>query len=134
MTPMLRADVRVLPFDNCEGESRFIVAVDERHFVVGAVVAAVLQESRAPSTAAALAQRVSERLGCEVSVELVSQVIAEQQLSVCFQMGEQAGTTSGEPASASGSHAPCPIRIRARVIGARALGWPQSTPARRGWP
>jgi putative peptide zinc metalloprotease protein len=123
MTPMLRADVRILPFDGCEGESRFIVAVDERHFVVGAVVAAVLQESRASSTAATIAQRVSERLGCDVSVGLVSQVISEQRLSVCFQASEQQGAL-GAPTPASECHAPCPIRIRARVIGAGVLDRP----------
>jgi putative peptide zinc metalloprotease protein len=110
MTPTLRPDVRVLPFDDCEGQDRFIVAVGERHLVVSALVAAVLEESRTSSTPAALAQRVSGRLGVAVSAELVSRVISEQLLSVCFRAAEQ------EP--------PCPIRYRARVISARALRTP----------
>jgi len=110
MTPTLRADVRVLPFDDGEGRNRFIVAVGERHFVVGEVVAAVLQEARVPSTPEALAQRVSGRLGASVSADVVNRVIAEQMLSVCFHDGAQT--------------AQCPIRFRARLVGAAALRVP----------
>lgn len=112
MTPPLRADVRVLPFQDSDGqgENRYIVAVGERHFVVGAVVAAVLEESRQPSTAAVLAARVSERLGTFVSAELVNRVLAEQRLSVCFRAGEP--------------EAECPIRFRARLVSGRALRVP----------
>lgn len=110
MMPTLRPDVHVLPFEDGGGERKFIVAVGETHLVVSALVAAVLVESRVPSTPAALAQRVSHRLGVTVSVERVSRVISERLLAVCFRAVEQ------EPE--------CPIRFRVRVMGAAALRVP----------
>jgi putative peptide zinc metalloprotease protein len=125
MTPTLRADVRVLPFDDFEGRNRFIVAVGERHFVVSEVVAAVLQESRTPATLEEMAQRTSARLGVPVSAELVSRVIAEQLLSICFSPSapDPSGPTPSRPAI-EGSAPQCPIRLRAHLIGARALQAP----------
>jgi putative peptide zinc metalloprotease protein len=112
ITPRLREDVLLKPFEEYEGDARFIIAVDDRHFVVSAAVAAVLEESRAHTTLSTLAQRASERLGVTVSEELASRVLSEQLLSVCFHVPEQR------------THSQCPIRYRARVLGARALRLP----------
>jgi putative peptide zinc metalloprotease protein len=84
----LRTDVAVRPFDAAEGEHRFVVAVDDRHFVVSAAVAAVLEESREPGTFASLAQRASARLGVCVSPEQVGQLLREQAPAVLFHAEE----------------------------------------------
>jgi putative peptide zinc metalloprotease protein len=112
ITPRLRDDVLLQPFDEFEGDCRFIIAVDDRHFVVSAAVAAVLEESRAHTTLSALAQSASARLGVTVSEDLASRVLSERMLSVCFHTTEQR------------THSSCPIRFRARVLGAHALRLP----------
>jgi hypothetical protein len=108
-TPRLRTDVLLRPFEEFDGDNRFIVAVDDRHFVVSAAVAAVLEESRTHTTLSALAARASERLGVTVSTDLASQVLSEQVLSVCFHATEQR------------AEAECPVRLRQRVLEARVL-------------
>jgi putative peptide zinc metalloprotease protein len=112
ITPRLRADVLVQPFDEHAGDNRFIVAVDGKHFVVSAAVAAVLVESRAHTTLSALAERASLRLGVTVSTDLASSVLNEQLLAICFHAPEQRAESE------------CPIRFRARVFGERALKAP----------
>ncbi len=109
ITPRLRTDVLLRPFEEFDGDNRFIVAVDDRHFVVSAAVAAVLEESRTHTTLSALAARASERLGVTVSTDLASQVLSEQVLSVCFHATEQR------------AEAECPVRLRQRVLEARVL-------------
>jgi len=84
LAPRLRTDVAVRPFDATEGDCRFVVAVDDRHFVVTAAVAAVLEESREPGTFASLALRASARLGVHVSPEQVGQLLREQAPSILF--------------------------------------------------
>jgi putative peptide zinc metalloprotease protein len=84
LAPRLRTDVAVRPFDATEGDCRFVVAVDDRHFVVTAAVAAVLEESREPGTFASLAQRASARLGVHVSPEQVGQLLREQAPAILF--------------------------------------------------
>jgi putative peptide zinc metalloprotease protein len=84
LAPRLRTDVAVRPFDATEGDCRFVVAVDDRHFVVTAAVAAVLEESREPGTFASLAQRASTRLGVNVSPEQVGQLLREQAPAILF--------------------------------------------------
>ena len=84
LAPRLRADVAVRPFDAAEGDCRFVVAVDDRHFIVTAAVAAVLEESREPGTFASLAQRASTRLGVHVSPEQVGQLLREQAPAILF--------------------------------------------------
>jgi putative peptide zinc metalloprotease protein len=109
VTPRLRTDVLLRPFEQFEGDNRFIVAVDDRHFVVSAAVAAVLVESRAHTTLGALAQRASKRLGMRVSAEFVTDVLSAQILSICFNATERR------------SAADCPIRFRRRVLGGDVL-------------
>jgi putative peptide zinc metalloprotease protein len=88
LAPRLRTDVAVRPFDAAEGDCRFVVAVDDRHFVVSAAVAAVLEESREPGTFASLAQRASARLGVHVSPEQVGQLLREQAPAILFHAAE----------------------------------------------
>jgi putative peptide zinc metalloprotease protein len=88
LAPRLRTDVAVRPFDAAEGDCRFVVAVDDRHFVVSAAVAAVLEESREPGTFASLAQRASARLGVCVSPEQVGQLLREQAPAILFHAAE----------------------------------------------
>jgi putative peptide zinc metalloprotease protein len=88
LAPRLRADVAVRPFDAAEGDCRFVVAVDDRHFVVTAAVAAVLEESRKPGTFESLARRVSARLGICVSPEQVGQLLREQAPAILFRVGQ----------------------------------------------
>ena len=88
LAPRLRTDVAVRPFDGREGDCRFVVAVDDRHFVVTAAVAAVLEESREPGTFASLAQRASARLGVRVSPEQVGQLLREQVPAILFHAAE----------------------------------------------
>jgi putative peptide zinc metalloprotease protein len=90
LAPRLRADVAVRPFDAAEGDCRFVVAVDDRHFVVTAAVAAVLEESREAGTFAALAERASTRLGIQVSPEQVGHLLREQAPAILFQAGAAA--------------------------------------------
>jgi putative peptide zinc metalloprotease protein len=93
-TPCLRADVAVRPFDAAEGDCRFVVAVDDRHFLVSAAVAAVLEESRQPGTLATLAQRASARLGLNVSPQQVEQLLREQAPGVLFRPAQESHTVS----------------------------------------
>jgi putative peptide zinc metalloprotease protein len=109
ITPRLRADVKLKPFGEFEGDDRVIIAVDDRHFVVSAAVAAVLEESREQTTLNVLAARVSARLGFFVTPEMAGDVLSAQVLSVCFHVPEQ----RAEP------H--CPVRFRQRLIEARYI-------------
>ena len=109
ITPRLRADVRLKPFDEFEGDDRVIIAVDDRHFVVSAAVAAVLEESRAHTTLPVLAARVSARLGISVTPEMAGDVLSAQVLSICFHVPEQR------------AEAQCPVRFRHRLIAARSI-------------
>jgi len=108
-TPHLRPDVLLRPFDAAAGDGRFVVAVDDRHFVVSAAVAAVLEESRAPSTFAQVAQRASARLGLTVSPEQVKHLLAEQVPSILFHPTEGNAGPRG------------PVALRRRLAGARVL-------------
>src|SRR5262245_40801101 len=109
LTPRLRADVELKPFDEFEGDDRFIVAVDERHLVVSAGVAAVLEETRAHITLGALAVRVSLRLGFSVSPESIREILSAPILSDCFHVPEQRAQVA------------CPVRCRQRIVPARLL-------------
>ncbi len=85
ITPRLRADVLLRPFEQFDGDNRFIVAIEDRHFVVSPAVAAILEESRSHGTLDALAHRASGRLGKTVSADMARQVLSESMLAVCFQ-------------------------------------------------
>jgi putative peptide zinc metalloprotease protein len=89
MAPSLRADIVIRPFDAVEGDCRYVVAVDDRHFLVTAAVAAVLEESRRPGTLAALAKRTSARLGLAVSPEQVRTLLREQAPAVLFHPAQE---------------------------------------------
>lgn len=107
--PCLRADVAVRPFDAAEGDCRFVVAVDDRHFLVSAATAAVLEESRQPGTLASLAQRASTRLGTPVSAQQVERLLREQVPQVLFERSSQA-------------RAPlAPLRFRRIIASGKAL-------------
>lgn len=110
ITPRLRADVELKPFDEYEGDDRFIVAVDDRHLVVNAGVAVVLDECRRHNTLDAVARTVSARLGFPVSPEMVSEVLSAQVLSDCFHVPEQRAQVQ------------CPVRFRQRIVPAHVLG------------
>jgi putative peptide zinc metalloprotease protein len=109
ITPRLRADVELKPFDEYEGDDRFVVAVDDRHLVVSAGVAIVLDECRAHTTLDAVARSVSTRLGFPVSTEMVGDVLSAPVLSDCFHVPEQR------------AQAECPIRFRQRIVPTHAL-------------
>lgn len=80
IAPALRPDVIVRPFDAGDdiGERRFVVAVDGRHFLVTAAVAAVLEASRQPASFAAVAERASRKLGVSISADQVARLFREQ--------------------------------------------------------
>jgi putative peptide zinc metalloprotease protein len=109
ITPRLRTDVELKPFDEYEGDDRFIVAVDDRHLVVSTGVAVVLDECRAHATLGLLAERVSARLGFAVSPHVVSEILSAQVLSDCFHAPEQR------------AQAQCPVRFRQRIVSAPVL-------------
>jgi hypothetical protein len=88
--PCLRTDVAVRPFDAAEGDCRFVVAVDDRHFLVSAATAAVLEESRRPGTLGSIAQRASARLGVAVSPQQVARLLREQVPQVLFERSAEA--------------------------------------------
>jgi putative peptide zinc metalloprotease protein len=94
-TPRLRADVAVRPFDAADGDCRFVVAVGDRHFLVSAAVAAVLEESREAGSLASIAQRVSLRLGIAVSPEQVARLLREQAPPVLFESTPELRTAAG---------------------------------------
>src|SRR5262245_34883094 len=102
VVPCLRAEVAVRPFDAAEGDCRFVVAVDDRHFLVSAAVAAVLEESRQPGTLVSIARRASARLGIPVSPQQVARLLREQVPQVLFER-------SSEPR-------PCVAHVRFRRI------------------
>ncbi|HEU4626321.1 MAG TPA: hypothetical protein VFS52_16240 [Steroidobacteraceae bacterium] len=108
LAPRLRSDVAVRPFDATEGDRRFVVAVDDRHFVVTAAVAAILEESREPATFAGLAQRASARLGVHVSPEQVGKLLREQAPAVLFN-------------AAAGQAVRGPVWLRGRVLSGACL-------------
>ncbi|HEY1284427.1 MAG TPA: hypothetical protein VGE96_08105, partial [Steroidobacteraceae bacterium] len=93
--PCLRADVAVRPFDAAEGDCRFVVAVDDRHFLVSAAVAAVLEESREARSLAAIAQRASARLGAPVSARQVARLLHEQVPQLLFERSTEASPRMG---------------------------------------
>jgi putative peptide zinc metalloprotease protein len=109
ITPRLRADVELKPFDEYEGDERFVVAVDDRYLVVSSGVAVVLDECRTHNTLGAVAQRVSARLGFAVSPEMVGEVLSAQVLSDCFHAPEQRAQLQ------------CPVRFRQRIVPAHVL-------------
>jgi putative peptide zinc metalloprotease protein len=109
MAPCLRAEVVVRPFDAVEGDCRYVVAVEDRHFLVTAAVAAVLEESRQPGTLAALAKRASARLGLAVSPEQVRRLLREQAPPVLFHPEEKCGERNS------------PIRFRRLIASAAKL-------------
>jgi len=109
ITPRLRADVELKPFDEYDGDERFIIAVDDRHLVVSSGVAVVLDECRTHSTLDAVARRVSARMGFPVSPEMVGEVLSAQVLSDCFHVPEQRAQVH------------CPVRFRQRVLPAELL-------------
>jgi putative peptide zinc metalloprotease protein len=109
LTPRLRADVELKPFAEFEGDDRFIIAVDDRHLVVSAGVAAVLDESRRETTLGALTERVSARLGFDVTPETVGDVLSAHVLSDCFHVPEQRAEVK------------CPVRFRRQILSARVL-------------
>lgn len=109
ITPRLRGDVLVRPFEPFEGDNRFIVAIDGRHFVVSPAVAAVLEESRSPGTLEALATRASARLGKTVSADMASRVLSESLLTVCFHVTETRASSE------------IPIRSRRPLLSAQVL-------------
>ncbi|MBX5461782.1 MAG: hypothetical protein IRZ28_11925 [Steroidobacteraceae bacterium] len=84
LTRCLRPDVAVRPFDAVEGDDRFVVAVDNRHFLVTAAAAAVLDASRQPGTAASIAQRASARLGVTLSAQQVAEFLSQHAPSILF--------------------------------------------------
>jgi putative peptide zinc metalloprotease protein len=100
-TPRLRAEVAVQPFNALDGDGRFVVAVDDRHFLVSAAIAAVLEESRRAGTLEAIAQRTSARLGLAVTPQQVETVLREQAPSILFAPAEgspeRARRTSATP-------------------------------------
>lgn len=91
IAPCLRPEVAVRPFDAAEGDCRFVVAVDDRHFLVSAAVAAVLEESRESRTLTTLAQRASARLGLSVSAQQVERLLREQAPEILFEPNPNAG-------------------------------------------
>jgi putative peptide zinc metalloprotease protein len=109
ITPRLRADVELKPFDEYEGDERFIVAVDDRHLVVSSGVAVVLDECRTQNTLGAIAQRVSARLGFAVSPEMVGEVLSAPVLTDCFHVPEQRAQLQ------------CPVRLRQRIVPASVV-------------
>jgi len=109
ITPRLRDDVELKPFDEYEGDERFLIAVDDRHLVVSSGVAVVLDECRTQSTLHAVAQRASARLGIPVSPEMVGEVLSAQVLSDCFHVPEQR------------AQVPCPVRFRQQIMPADVL-------------
>jgi len=109
ITPRLRADVELKPFDEFEGDERFIVAVDDRHLVVSSGVAIVLDECRVHTTLHAVTRRVSARLGFPVSPDMVGEVLSSHVLSDCFHAPEQRAQVQ------------CPIRFRQRIVPAHVL-------------
>lgn len=109
ITPRLRADVELKPFDEFDGDDRFIVAVDDRHLVVSTGVAIVLDECRVQTTLGSVAQQVSTRLGFPVSPEMVGDVLSSPVLSDCFHVPEQRARLE------------CPVRFRQGVVPAHYL-------------
>lgn len=109
ITPRLRTDVELKPFDEYEGDERFVVAVDDRHLVVSSGVAFVLDECRRQSTLGAVARRVSVRLGFAVSPEMVGEVLSAQVLSDCFHVPEQRAQVQ------------CPVRFRQQIMSVAVL-------------
>lgn len=107
--PSLRPDVAVRPFDATPGDCRFVVAVDDRHFLVSAAAAAVLEESRQAGTLVSIAQRASARLGMPVSPEQVARLLGEQAPRALFE------ATPDARASAA------PLRFRRIVANAMTL-------------
>jgi putative peptide zinc metalloprotease protein len=102
--PCLRPDVAVRPFDAVEGDRRFLVAVDDRHFLVSAAVAAVLESTRQPGTLALVAERASARLGVRLSPQQVATFLGEQAPAVLFQADAQQSTSRS------------PLRFQRRII------------------
>jgi len=109
ITPRLRDDVELKPFDEFDGDDRFIVAVDDRHLVVSEGVAIVLDECRVQTTLGAIARRVSARLGFPVSPDMVGDVLSSPVLSDCFHVPEQRARLE------------CPVRFRQAIVPAHHL-------------
>lgn len=105
----LRAEVVIRPFDAVAGDCRFVVAVDDRHFVVTAAVAAVLEESRHPATLVSVAKRASARLGLAISAAQVEELLREKAPPVLFHAADAHLQRRG------------PMRLRRALASAAAL-------------
>jgi len=109
LTRCLRPDVTVRPFDAVEGDERFVVAVDDRHFLVTPAAAAVLDASRHPGTVASIAQRASARLGVTLSAQHVAEFLNEHAPAILFARDAQAQEPRG------------PIRVRRLIASGERL-------------
>jgi putative peptide zinc metalloprotease protein len=100
--PRLRDDVFIRPFDPIDTCPRYVVAVDERHFVVNDAVAALLEATREGGGTDAVARRVSGILGRVVTPAQVARVMEEQLPECLFVAGERSIAT--------------PVRARIRLL------------------
>lgn len=83
--PRLRGDVELRAFDGEAGAGRFIVAVDDRHFVVSSLVACVITESRDESTLGEIAGRVSIQAGMRISPAELAEIFTHRLPGVLFE-------------------------------------------------
>ena len=88
--PRLRDEVVVRPFDDGGTRQRYVVAVDGMHFVVTPTIAAVLDEARRgnpdDATFESLAQRVSHRVGAEITPAQIDLLLRERLPRAFFEM------------------------------------------------
>ena len=91
--PRLRDDAIVRPFDDRGEQARYVVALDGRHFVVTPTVAAVLDETRnlriGECHVAALAERVTRRLGREVPAHQIETLLRHRAPRSFFEAGAE---------------------------------------------
>jgi len=86
--PRLRNDVSIRPFDAIDTCARYVVAVDDRHFVVNDAVAALLEATRDGAGTETVARRVSGILGRVVTPAHVARVLEDQVPECLFSAGD----------------------------------------------
>jgi putative peptide zinc metalloprotease protein len=104
----LRNDVSIRPFDAIDTCARYVIAVDDRHFVVNEAVAALLEATRDGGDTVSVSRRVSGILGRVVTAAQVERVLEEQLPECLFSAGQ-------------GQSASSPVRGRVLLLRAEHL-------------
>jgi len=85
----LREDVEISPFDGEQGQDRYVVAVERRHFLVDAPTATLIEAWRSARSYPEVAERVSQRHGISLTASEVAALARDGLPRVLFEADSQ---------------------------------------------